>query len=383
MRAKHVIHQLYVFKPCASRAPTAVASTPAAAAAAATAGTAGGEGQSLSLVSAVAGGAVDVTVLGGAAVADSTLEWGAAPEAAPEAMPAGAAPEAVPAGAAPGAVPAGAAPEAVPAGALPAPSEPAPPQPALLPMDFDDVLDATTSEFSMTMALSGWTEYLQLGLPSAAMLFAEWASYEVTAVIAGLISVNALATHSVLATTASLAFMPILGFGVATMIRIGNRLGERRPEEAKLSLRVALVVWLCYAALNAAFLLSVAPVWGRVFTEDAAVDAHVQRILWVLALYGIFDTGQCVLCFVFRALGRPGLAAAANLTGYAGVGLPLAYVFGVTLGGSVLGMWLGYAVAVTVVFVLLALTLRCMDWKLESEVAFKRATAAPTASGAE
>ena len=40
------------------------------------------------------------------------------------------------------------------------------------------------------------------------------------------------------------------------------------------------------AALNAAFLLSVAPVWGRVFTEDAAVDAHVQRILWVQGVAG-------------------------------------------------------------------------------------------------
>ena len=244
-----------------------------------------------------------------------------------------------------------------------------------LPTDIDDVLDATLSEFSFAIAFSGWSEYLALGMPSAAMLFFEWASYEVTAVIAGLMSINALATHSILATTASLAFMPILGIGVATMIRIGNRLGERRPEEAKRTFRVAMVVWLVYAALNAAFLLSVSSVWGRVFTDDAGVDAHVTRIIGVLALYGVFDLGQCILCFVFRGLGRPGMAAIANGTGYVCVGLPLAYVFGITLNGSVLGMWLGYAVAVTFVFVLLSLLLRCMDFAKESEVAFARATA--------
>jgi len=247
--------------------------------------------------------------------------------------------------------------------------------PPPLPTDIDDVLDATLADFSLAIALSGWREYLQLGLPSAAMLFFEWASYEVTAVIAGLISINALATHSILATTASLAFMPILGIGVATMIRIGNRLGERRPEEAKRTFRVAMAVWLVYAALNATFLLSVAPVWGRVFTDDAGVDAHVTRIIWVLAMYGVFDLGQCILCFVFRGLGRPGMAAVANGTGYVCVGLPLAYIFGISLNGGVLGMWLGYAVAVTFVFVLLGLLLRCMDFAKESEVAYARATA--------
>ena len=243
-----------------------------------------------------------------------------------------------------------------------------------LPTDIDDVLDASLPGVSLAIAISGWPEYLSLGLPSAAMLFFEWASYEVTAVIAGLISITALATHSILATTASLAFMPILGFGVATMIRIGNRLGERRPEEAKRSFRVAMAVWCVYASLNAAFLLSVAPVWGRVFTDDADVDAYVTRIMWVLALYGVFDTGQCILCFVFRGLGRPGLAALANGTGYVCVGLPLAYVFGINLGGGVLGMWLGYAVAVTVVFALLSLLLRCVDFNKESERAHARAT---------
>jgi Na+-driven multidrug efflux pump len=243
-----------------------------------------------------------------------------------------------------------------------------------LPTDMDDILDATLQDFSFAVALSGWREYLALGMPSALMLFFEWASYEVTAVIAGLISINALATHAILSTTAGLAFMPMLGFGVATMIRIGNLLGARQPAEAKLSFRVALVVWMVYAGLNAAFLLLVAPVWGRVFTDDVDVDAYVTRIIWVLALYGIFDTGQCVLCFAFRGLGRPGLAAVANGLGYVVIGLPLAYTFGITLGGGVQGLWLGYAVAVTCVFTLLSLLLRCISFEKEAEAAYKRST---------
>jgi len=240
-------------------------------------------------------------------------------------------------------------------------------------MDFDDLIDLTWgSGFDLKIAFSGWPEYLSLGLPSSAMLFTEWASYEATAIIAGLIDVNALATHSILATTASMTFMPILGFGVAVMIRIGNRLGERNPEGARFTFQVSLFVWALYAAWNVIFLLCVSPVWGKVFTDDKDVDEYVTRILWVLALYGIFDSGQCLLSFVFRAIGRAGLAACANVSGYIVVGLPLAYAVGISAKYGVLGIWLAYFIAVTIVFLLLAGLLYRIDWKYESDEAYKR-----------
>lgn len=240
-------------------------------------------------------------------------------------------------------------------------------------MDFDDLIDLTWgSGFDLKIAFSGWPEYLSLGLPSSAMLFTEWASYEATAIIAGLIDVNALATHSILATTASMTFMPILGFGVAVMIRIGNRLGERNPEGARFTFQVSLFVWALYAAWNVIFLLCVSPVWGKVFTDDKDVDEYVTRILWVLALYGIFDSGQCLLSFVFRAIGRAGLAACANVSGYIVVGLPLAYAVGISAKSGVLGIWLAYFIAVTIVFLLLAGLLYRIDWKYESDEAYKR-----------
>jgi Na+-driven multidrug efflux pump len=240
-------------------------------------------------------------------------------------------------------------------------------------MDFDDLIDLTWgSGFDLKIAFSGWPEYLSLGLPSSAMLFTEWASYEATAIIAGLIDVNALATHSILATTASMTFMPILGFGVAVMIRIGNRLGERNPEGAQFTFQVSLFVWALYAAWNVIFLLCVSPVWGKVFTDDKDVDEYVTRILWVLALYGIFDSGQCLLSFVFRAIGRAGLAACANVSGYIVVGLPLAYAVGISAKSGVLGIWLAYFIAVTIVFLLLAGLLYRIDWKYESDEAYKR-----------
>ena len=63
--------------------------------------------------------------------------------------------------------------------------------------DLDDVLDECFSlPLSAQTALAGWREYLLLGIPSAVLLIVEWGSFEVGALIAGLISTDALAAHA-------------------------------------------------------------------------------------------------------------------------------------------------------------------------------------------
>ena len=70
----------------------------------------------------------------------------------------------------------------------------------------DDLIDATTStHLSFRAAFTGWYEFLSLGLPGAAMLFVEWASYECAAIIAGLDSTTTLAAHTIIANGQTIA----------------------------------------------------------------------------------------------------------------------------------------------------------------------------------
>jgi Na+-driven multidrug efflux pump len=259
--------------------------------------------------------------------------------------------------------------------AAPAPPDPADSSLPRLLTDADDILDATLPTLAeWREAFRGWPEYFALGIPSAAMLFVEWGSYEATSLLAGLLGTVVLATHTVIATTASLSFMPILGFGVAASMRIGQRMGEREPGLAKLAYKVTLSICVAYVLLNGLFIVCVRTVWGRIFTEDPVVLQDIAETLWVLAFYTIFDALQCVCSGALRGLGRPDIAAVANVAGYVVVGLPLAYACAIPGGIGLLGIWLAYVVAVFVVFVLLAIIIARLDWGAESDKAWKRAT---------
>lgn len=248
-------------------------------------------------------------------------------------------------------------------------------------MDIDDLIDATLSAgFSLKHAftLAGWREYLALGAPSAALLFTEWGAYESAAIIAGICGTDVLAAHTIIATTASLSFMPTLGFSVAAGIRIGQLMGDRRVAESRLAYHAAMICDTIFVVLNAIFILAVHQSWAYVFTNDDEVADEVSRYIPLLALYSWTDSWQCITCGVLRGLGKPALGAAANVLSWLVIGLPSAYLLAVTAGWKLKGIWLAFIAAVTVAWVFMAVALLMIDWSKAAEIAHARATQGST-----
>ena len=218
-------------------------------------------------------------------------------------------------------------------------------------MDWHDILDAVFPDlFSLegVFDVAGWKEYLSIGAPSALMLLVEWGSYECLALLAGRLGAVPLAAHAVLGTTATLSFMPFLGFSVATCVRVGQCLGDLRPVAAQTAIRAALVITVALFCVNAVFIFSVRSFWGEVFTSDADVIAMVARILPILAVYTVFDGIQCILTGVMRGASLAMPAAAINLFSYV-TGLFLAAGLGDPRGAAwgLAGIWAAFCVAVT------------------------------------
>jgi MATE family multidrug resistance protein len=202
--------------------------------------------------------------------------------------------------------------------------------------------------FKAAFSVSGWKEYLALGLPSAVMLFVEWGSYEALSLVAGLIDTHTLAAHTIMATTVSLAFMPILGFAVAGSIRVGMKMGERKVEDAKRVLRVLGAIAFAYEAM------------------------------YVLCGYVAFDGMQCVLSSIMRGLGKPTIAAFANVGAYVVVGLPVAYALAIPAEVGLAGIWWGFTLAVFVASIVLSIAVKRVNWTKASDVAVKRASQVST-----
>lgn len=252
----------------------------------------------------------------------------------------------------------------------PAPVVVEPPHPP-----FHDLLDQLFPMPTLeVLTVAGLREYLVLGGPGALMLFVEWGAYEFLTLIAGSISKTVLASQAVMATTATISFMPFLGMSVACCIRVGNFLGELKPQEAQRSYHVTLAISLALVAFNTLIVLSGRSIWARLFTDDEAVTSMVAETMFLLATYTLFDGIQCVSTGALRGVSLPGPAAAINVLSYVGVGLPLAFLLSTTqygLGMGLAGIWLGFCAAVLVAALCMTVYLTRTDWEDKAVQAHK------------
>lgn len=260
--------------------------------------------------------------------------------------------------------------------AAPAVLAAAPPTIAAHP-SYHDLLDQLfpLPELATVITLETAREYITLGAPGALMLFIEWGSYEALSLIAGTISRNVLAAQAIMATTATLSFMPFLGFSVACCIRVGNFLGELHPEEARRSYRVTLAISGVLIAMNTFFVLALRNSWGLMFTDDLEVSQLVSNSLFILCAYTLFDGIQCVCTGALKGVSMPTPAAAINLLSYVAIGLPLAYYLATPSGAmmGLSGIWLGFVLAVLCAALCMTTLLFRISWEAKSQEAFERA----------
>lgn len=93
---------------------------------------------------------------------------------------------------------------------------------------------------------------------------------------------------------------------------------------------------------------------ASVYISDPAVIAIAAQIFSVVAFMEVFDGLQVTTLGVLRGMGdvsRPMVYAGIC---YGVISLGVAYLFGFTMGFGAQGIWLGFAVGVTVAFVLFA-----------------------------
>jgi len=113
---------------------------------------------------------------------------------------------------------------------------------------------------------------------------------------------------------------------------VSNELGARNIANAKKALTVSLALSLM---LGVVFLLLLGlghELWARLFSSSKAVVSAFASMTPLLIGSVVLDSTQGVLSGVARGCGWQHLAAWTNLVAFYVIGLPLAILFGFTLG---------------------------------------------------
>jgi MATE family multidrug resistance protein len=201
-------------------------------------------------------------------------------------------------------------------------------------------------------------EVFRIGVPIGLMILAESGLFAAAVYLMGILGTVGLAAHAIALQCAAVAFMIPLGIAQASTVRVGlaagsgDRTGVGRAGwvgialGAAVSIVPAAVFWLLPRPLIGAFLDLSLP-------RNLPVVELAVTFLGVAAVFQLFDGLQIIAGGALRGIKDTRTPMVIAVFGYWGVGfgLCLGLAFPAGLGG--LGVWLGLAVGLMVVAVLL------------------------------
>lgn len=182
---------------------------------------------------------------------------------------------------------------------------------------------------------------LKIGTPVAMQYVFEIGAFAGAAVIAGTLGAQIQAAHQVAITLAAMTYMMASGIAAAATIKTGNSFGQRnffRLKRYAVSSYHIVLAFMGISALLFAILNQLLP-W--IFTKDLAVIGIAAELLIIAGLFQLFDGTQVVGLGILRGIGDVNIPTFITFIAYWIVGLPVAYLLGITGGWGIQGIWFG------------------------------------------
>jgi MATE family multidrug resistance protein len=203
-------------------------------------------------------------------------------------------------------------------------------------------------ETPMEIDLGRLRRLFVLGFPAAGQSVLEVGVFAAATALAGRVSANALAAHQIALNLAAFTFMVPLGVASAAAVRVGQAVGRQDPRGAASAGWTAIAIGVGFMASAAIVFLVMPRGLIRLFTDDPAVLEIGVSLLFVAAVFQLFDGLQGVTTGALRGLADTRTAMLWNLAGHWAVGLPLGYLLCFRWGLGVVGLWWGLSVGLMI-----------------------------------
>ncbi len=184
-------------------------------------------------------------------------------------------------------------------------------------------------------------QLIGLGLPAASQITLEVGVFAAATALAGRLPPVQLAAHQIAINIVSLTFMVPLGLSSAGAVRVGHAVGRRDLEGAARAGWTALLFGALFMSCAAAMFLLMPRALIGAFTHDSAVIALGTSLLFVGAVFQLFDGVQGVATGILRGLGDTRTAMLWNLGAHWFIGLPAGYLLCFHTSLGVVGLWWG------------------------------------------
>lgn len=167
------------------------------------------------------------------------------------------------------------------------------------------------------------------------------------------IGVSAYVAHNVAGNIESYSYIPAMGFGVATATIVGVTLGENNIKKSKemvfLADFITTILMVCIGIIFFIF----APQLASIFTETKEVQEMVIKVLRLIALFQPFAAITQIFMSALQGAGDTKFPMYTTLIGIWAIRVGIGYLLGVVLGFGLVGVWMAYALDITIRGILL------------------------------
>lgn len=201
-----------------------------------------------------------------------------------------------------------------------------------------------------------------IGVPAGAQVGLEMGLFAFAAVMMGWFGAVQLGTHQVTISIASTTFMVALGTSFAGAIRVGQHVGAGSAEGARRAVVMTYAVSLGFMAICAVLFLAVPEPLLRLYTRDPEMVELGRSLLWMAALFQLFDGAQAAGFCVLRGAADTTVPMLIAALAYWVVGVPAAYLLGFHTALGPAGVWLGLSAGLAAAALLLLVRVRRVIW---------------------
>jgi MATE family multidrug resistance protein len=187
-----------------------------------------------------------------------------------------------------------------------------------------------------------------LGFPAAGQAVLEVGVFAAATALAGRVSAGALAAHQIALNMAAVTFMVPFGLASAAAVRVGHAVGRRDGDGVRSAGWTAIALGVGFMSVAAIVFLAAPGPLIRAFTDDREVIEMGVGLLFVAAVFQLFDGLQGVTTGVLRGLADTRTPMLWNLAGHWMLGLPLGYTLCFAAGRGVVGLWWGLSTGLMV-----------------------------------
>ena len=189
---------------------------------------------------------------------------------------------------------------------------------------------------------------LRLGLPAASQVGAEVGVFALATALSGTLDPISSAAHQIALNMAGVAFMIPLGLGSAGAVRVGHAVGAGDRPRASAAGWTAILLTIGFMLFAASVFILVPRQLISLFSKDADVLSVGSSLLFLAAIFQLFDGIQGVITGTLRGIGDTQTPMVVNLVAHWVLGLPTSYLLCFVIGWGVYGLWVGLSLGLIV-----------------------------------